>query len=60
VKFSIPVNLGLGLNQKGLTVGLLDLDVYGPSFPLLFNLHHTPEVNQSEYGLIQFLQSDCN
>ncbi len=37
-KSTVAVNLGLGLAKKGLRVGILDADVYGPSIPLLMNL----------------------
>ena len=45
-KSTVAVNLALGLAQKGLKVGLLDLDLYGPSIPTLMGLHGmqpTPE-----------------
>ena len=34
-KSTVAVNLALGLSQIGLKVGLLDLDLYGPSVPLM-------------------------
>lgn len=34
-KSTVAVNLALGLAQRGLKVGLLDLDLYGPSVPTL-------------------------
>ena len=37
-KSTVAVNLALGLAQKGLKVGLLDLDLYGPSVPTLMGL----------------------
>lgn len=42
----IKVNLGLALRRKGYSVGLLDLDVYGPSFPLLLNMNHMPDLTE--------------
>ncbi|MBI4797928.1 MAG: Mrp/NBP35 family ATP-binding protein [Desulfarculus sp.] len=37
-KSTVAVNLALGLAQQGLKVGLLDLDLYGPSIPLMLGL----------------------
>ncbi|MFH1033363.1 MAG: Mrp/NBP35 family ATP-binding protein [Pseudomonadota bacterium] len=37
-KSTVAVNLALGLAKLGLKVGLLDLDLYGPSVPLMLGL----------------------
>jgi ATP-binding protein involved in chromosome partitioning len=37
-KSTVAVNLALGLAKLGLKVGLLDLDLYGPSIPLMLGL----------------------
>ncbi|CAO0822726.1 Iron-sulfur cluster carrier protein [Desulfarculales bacterium] len=37
-KSTVAVNLALGLARLGLKVGLLDLDLYGPSIPLMLGL----------------------
>ncbi len=37
-KSTVAVNLALGLARKGLRVGLLDLDLYGPSIPLMLGI----------------------
>lgn len=41
------VNLAVALaNKCKLKVGLLDADVYGPSVPIMMNIHQKPEVTQ--------------
>jgi len=37
-KSTVAVNLALGLARQGLKVGLLDLDLYGPSVPIMLGL----------------------
>ncbi|MEX2671293.1 MAG: Mrp/NBP35 family ATP-binding protein [Phycisphaeraceae bacterium] len=37
-KSTVSVNLAVGLARRGLKVGLLDGDIYGPSVPTLLNL----------------------
>jgi ATP-binding protein involved in chromosome partitioning len=56
-KSTTAANLALAFAAKGLRVGLLDADVYGPSMPLLFGITHKPESDGkiiqpiSSYGL---------
>jgi len=38
-KSTVAVNLAVGLARRGLRVGLLDGDIYGPSTPTLLGLH---------------------
>jgi ATP-binding protein involved in chromosome partitioning len=38
-KSTVSVNLAVGMARRGLRVGLLDGDIYGPSAPTLLNLH---------------------
>lgn len=42
-KSTVAAMLARTLNSRGVATGLLDADIYGPSVPTLFHLHH-PEV----------------
>lgn len=39
-KSTVAANIAVGLAQKGLHVGLLDADIYGPSIPRLFGVEN--------------------
>ncbi|MCC6939751.1 MAG: Mrp/NBP35 family ATP-binding protein [Flavobacteriales bacterium] len=39
-KSTITANLAAGLAARGLKVGLIDADIYGPSMPLMFDVVH--------------------
>ncbi len=39
-KSTITANLAAGLAARGLKVGLVDADIYGPSMPLMFDVVH--------------------
>ena len=43
-KSTVAANLAATLKQKGYKVGLLDLDIYGPSLPIILGIHDMPHV----------------
>jgi ATP-binding protein involved in chromosome partitioning len=44
-KSTTAANLALGFQAQGLTVGILDADIYGPSMPRLLRLTGRPQAN---------------
>ena len=57
-KSTVAANLAAALKQKGNKVGLLDLDIYGPSLPIILGIHDMPHVTPDrklipleQYGL---------
>ena len=47
-KSTVAANLACALKQLGVSVGLLDCDVYGPSIPLMMGVHERPVIGQQE------------
>ncbi len=47
-KSTIAVNLACALAKNKFKVGLLDLDIYGPSLPIALNLFDQPKMNREK------------
>ncbi|MDX1685299.1 MAG: Mrp/NBP35 family ATP-binding protein [Saprospiraceae bacterium] len=49
-KSTVSVNLALGLKKKGLKVGLMDADLYGPSIPTMLGVQDTRPTVKKIFG----------
>ncbi|HWB49349.1 MAG TPA: Mrp/NBP35 family ATP-binding protein [Stellaceae bacterium] len=47
-KSTVAANLALGLKANGLTVGVLDADIYGPSMPRMLGISGRPQMEDSK------------
>ncbi len=47
-KSTVTAQLALAFKRQGLKVGVLDADIYGPSFPTLFRNHDKPDVTEGK------------
>jgi ATP-binding protein involved in chromosome partitioning len=56
-KSSVATNIAVGLSLKGKGVGLMDIDIHGPSIPKMVGLEGAP-LKQSEEGLMPVEYSD--
>ena len=45
-KSTVATNLACSISKEGLKVGLLDLDIYGPSLPIILGLNEQPKMTQ--------------
>ena len=57
-KSTVAANIALAFKEKKYTVGLLDLDIYGPSLPIILGFNESPKMTQDrkivpfdQYGL---------
>ena len=47
-KSTVAANLACALSKQGLNVGLLDLDIYGPSLPIVLGINEQPKMTQNK------------
>lgn len=55
-KSTVAANLAVALRALGRRVGLADVDIYGPSAPILFGIHELPHPSENS-RLLQPLES---
>ena len=47
-KSTVAANIACSFSQKGYKVGLLDLDIYGPSLPIILGINESPQITQDK------------
>jgi ATP-binding protein involved in chromosome partitioning len=47
-KSTVAVNIAVGLAREGARVGLVDLDIYGPSIPVMMGIQGRPTVQEGK------------
>ena len=47
-KSTVASNIAIALTHKGHKVGLLDLDIYGPSLPIILGINESPKLTQDK------------
>lgn len=52
-KSTVAANLALALAHNGFRVGVLDIDIYGPSLPTLLGIHQKPTVVERQIQPLQ-------
>ena len=45
-KSTVATNLACSISKEGLKVGLLDLDIYGPSLPIILGINEQPKMTK--------------
>ncbi len=55
-KSTVAANLALALADTGAETGLLDLDVYGPSIPIMFGVRSQPD--STDEGILPIIKHD--
>ena len=51
-KSTISANLAVSLARKGLAVGLMDTDIYGPNIPGMLDLQARPDISEDGQSLL--------
>ena len=47
-KSTVAVNMAAAMSMTGARVGILDLDIYGPSLPMIMGINEQPHLNEGQ------------
>ena len=47
-KSTVAANIACSFSKEGYKVGLLDLDIYGPSLPIILGINESPQITQDK------------